>query len=87
MGLPPEVLATHQPELWAKHANAVHIFSALSTQWLMGPGGPVGLNYAALPVVLRLAGLRCGAADFQRLQVMERAALAWFAERAEQARK
>ena len=49
----------------------------MGTQWRMGPGGPVGLDYGALPGVLRMMGAK--RADwhwlFEDLRVIERAAL------------
>lgn len=56
---------------------AVELFSAMGTQWRMGPGGPIGLDYGALPAVLRLMGAKREdlAGLFDDLRVIERAAL------------
>ena len=55
----------------------VDVFASMLTQWRFGPCGPTGLDYSALPVVLRLR--RVPTADrgevFDGLQIMERAAL------------
>lgn len=57
-------------------------FIDVCTQWRMGPNGPVGLDYAALPPKCRpgVAGRR-GRQALEYLQVMEAEALRWFAER------
>lgn len=36
---PPEV------ELWPENWPAIQLFTQLSTQWRIGPSGPVGLDY------------------------------------------
>jgi hypothetical protein len=83
MGLPAQALArTDEVEAWPENAAAVRLFDAMLTQWRMGPRVPVGLDYTALPVVQRRAGLRCRPGDFRALQVMEAEALRWFAEKA-----
>lgn len=61
------------PDVWP----AVEVFAAMGTQWRMGPSGPIGLDYGAIPAVLRL--MRVGrdewAGLFDDLRVIERAAL------------
>lgn len=39
---PPEV------ELWPENWPAIQLFTRLSTQWRVGPGGPIGLDYNVL---------------------------------------
>lgn len=39
---PPEV------ELWPENWPAIQLFTRLSTQWRVGPGGPIGLDYGVL---------------------------------------
>lgn len=66
-GAPPEVIDAWRRELharaqqtrlnvWPQHWYPVKVFEAMGSQWTLMPGhaGPVhvGLNYAALPVVL-----------------------------------
>ena len=57
----------------------MRVFLALETQWVARPmGGVVGLNYAAItPTVLNGLGVsrQDWPAVFERLRVMERAAL------------
>lgn len=53
------------------------LFEAMGTQWRVGPGGPVGLDYGVFPAVLRLEQIP--RADwpeaFDMLRIMEAAAL------------
>jgi hypothetical protein len=41
-------------EVWPDNLLAVNTFIAVSTQWNVGPGGPLGLNYASLEAVMRM---------------------------------
>lgn len=49
----------------------------MGTQWRMGPGGPVGLDYGAIPSVLRLMRVKREEWPdlFDDLRVIEREAL------------
>lgn len=64
-------------EVWEEHLSAIDLFHAMGTQWHTGMSGPTGLNYQALPFLLRLHG--APRADwrqlFEDLQVLEGAAL------------
>ena len=64
-------------EVWPDNVATVNVFVAMSTQWRVGMGGPTGLDYAALPPVLRLLGVpTADRADvFDGLRTMEDAAL------------
>jgi Phage related hypothetical protein (DUF1799) len=55
----------------------VNTFIAMGTQWRLGPAGPIGLDYAALPAVMRLMGVAKGSrADvFDDIRTLEDAAL------------
>lgn len=70
-------------EVWPEHEPALRLFIGMRTQWRMGFGGPVGLDYAVLPLVARAVGLRRGMAHkaFADVQAMEAAALEWMAEK------
>jgi hypothetical protein len=73
--------------LWPETVGPFLLFEALLSQWRMGPGGPVGLDYGALPVVarqLRLAGRKLREA-FSGMRVMEAEALQVFAEQSKAA--
>jgi len=43
--------------IWPENWPAVRVFEAMSTQWRMGPVGPIGLDYSALPAVMRLCSV------------------------------
>lgn len=77
---PPE--QPQEIEVWPETDTPARLFAGLLTQWRMGPAGPVGLDYAALPVVERRLriGRRAAREAFAGLQVMEAEALRWFAE-------
>lgn len=90
MGLSPDLVSAPKPlELWAENASAVALFQAVCTQWRMGPGGAIGLDYAVLPLVLRQLALRGRAAReaFAGLQTMEAEALAWLEQQRAQQRQ
>lgn len=81
-GLTPGDLDDADVDLLPDNVTAARVFVAMSTQWRVGPAGATGLDYAALPAVLRLSGVpRDQHHDtFQALRTMEREALAFFAE-------
>lgn len=62
-------------QVWAWHADAVQLFRAMRTQWIVLPTRAglwhQGLNYVALPVVEQRLGISATAATFAQLQVME----------------
>lgn len=76
-GFTPEDFIQAPVAVWPDCWQAVQLFESLATQWRMGFAGPVGLDYAAVPAVMRLTGVP--AADrkdvFADLQIMEYAAL------------
>ncbi|MBP0943086.1 DUF1799 domain-containing protein [Pseudomonas alliivorans] len=45
-------------EVWPDVWPAFQLFEALSTQWRVGMGGPVGLDYTAVPVVAGMLGIK-----------------------------
>ena len=66
-------------EIWPDNAATVNAFIAMGTQWRTGgmAGLPSGLDYAALPAVLRLTGIKRAEWPevFEGLRVMEDVAL------------
>lgn len=66
------------PDVWP----AFRMASAMSTQWRMGMGGPVGLDYGVIHAVGKLLGMKPKqiTAVFPDLQVIEAEALAVMAE-------
>ena len=61
------------PENW----TAANVFQSLLTQWRLGFNGPVGLDYAVVPTVLNLHGIKRKKWEeiFHCLRVMEDEAL------------
>lgn len=64
-------------EVWPDNVAAVNLLIRMGTQWRVGMAGLIGLDYSALPAVLRLSGVpRSEWAElFEDLQVLEGAAL------------
>lgn len=63
--------------VWPDNWPIVEAFEAMTTQWRVGMRGATGLDYAVLPVVLRMRGIaRADWPDtFYGIRVMESAAL------------
>jgi hypothetical protein len=57
IGLRPEDFDGAAYEVWADGWASVMAFDALGTQWRTGMAGATGLDYAAVPAVLRLTGV------------------------------
>lgn len=72
-------------EMWPENELPAAIFGAMQTQWRYGMRGATGLDYAALPAVMDLAGVKKKhrADVFGSVQVIEREVLRLWAERRE----
>lgn len=69
-------------EVYPENWEAVKLFLDCSTQWVIaGMGGMVGLNYQSVDFMMRLRGIENSAETFDKVQVMEREALAIMSER------
>lgn len=78
VGVRPEDYPPVVIELWPDNAQIHDVFRAMQTQWHTGPmGHATGLDYNALPFVMRRNGVRRRDLDdvFDGIQVMELAAL------------
>lgn len=78
-----EATGTGEPEdsnCWPDNWLSFQVFSALATQWNVGPSRAIGLRYEAIPVVLKMGGVQDKehAQILQDLRVMEREALNLF---------
>lgn len=64
-------------DIWPDNIPAANLFRAMLTQWRVGPGGLVGLDYTAIEPVRRSLHItsRKAARLLPDLQVMEQAAL------------
>lgn len=69
--------------LWPENLQAWKLFSSAQTQWHVGPGGPIGMNYQGVEVIMRKSRIK--RADeghlFQMIQAMEWETLAAWRER------
>lgn len=77
-GLRPEDFPPEEIALWPDNVLVKDVFQAMGTQWRAGPAGLLGLDYAALPAVLRFLGApRSRHSEvFDGVRVMEMTALA-----------
>ena len=62
-------------EVWDENWEAVMMFLIMQTQWNVSMNGLVGLNYQALETLIRLYHVKEPIELFERVQVIERAAL------------
>ena len=62
-------------EVWDENWEAVMMFLRMQTQWNVSMNGLVGLNYQALETLIRLYHVKEPVELFERVQVIERAAL------------
>lgn len=73
--------------VWDINWPAVRAFLALSTQWRVASLSTrierLGLDYAAIPSVLKLLGIRKKRLVFAQLRILEAAALSAYGELAE----
>ncbi len=76
-GLKPKHYKEPEVEVWPENWGVLQLFIRYSTQWRMGGGGPVGLDYAVIQHDLGRMGLSDD--DYldmmDRLRVIEQAAL------------
>ncbi|MCK2109230.1 DUF1799 domain-containing protein [Pseudomonas juntendi] len=75
-------IPVEEVEVWPDAWPAFRLFDAMGTQWRVGPGGPSGLDYTAIPATASMLGIkRRHLTDiFPDLRVMEVEALAVMAE-------
>ncbi len=85
LGLTLDDMETEAVEVWPDAWPAFCLFEALGTQWRLGPGGPSGLDYAAIPGTAKMIGLKSRelSETFDDVRVMENEALTVMAEAAE----
>lgn len=60
-------------DIWPDNWRPLMVAMAMHTQWRVGPGGPIGWDYTALPVVESRIGGDPGdpADEFSAMQVIE----------------
>lgn len=69
-------------EVWECNADAFYVFESMTTQWRIGMAGATGLDYAAVPVVMDMVGVKKKRQPkvFADLRLMEIEALSTWAE-------
>ncbi len=69
--------------MWPDNLQSVNVFIAMSTQWRLAMSGATGLDYNALPAVLRMTDVarKDWSEIFEDLRIMEDAALNTMRER------
>lgn len=82
LGLTLEDIEEEEVEVWPDAWPAFRLFDAMGTQWRVGPGGPSGLDYTAIPAAASMLGMKRRDLNeiFPDLRVMEIEALAVMAE-------
>lgn len=83
LGLPADLISDSETfrhsgnGIYPDNVQTVDVFRGMLTQWIMGPAGPVGLNYVPLDRVMRSRGVAPENENdvFEGFQIMERAAL------------
>lgn len=72
-------------ELYADNAQTVKVFIDMSTQWRVGMGGVVGLDYNVLPMIFSIRNIdgEERAEVFEGIKVMEGSALKTMREQQE----
>lgn len=76
-GLTHEDYAADVVEIFPDNVPAFNVFVGMSTQWFMGPAGPIGLRYEVLPEMWRRIKIPPSDRDavFSDIRTMEDAAL------------
>lgn len=79
LGLMPEDLdpGASSFDVYPENYTSVEVFNAMRTQWRADMGVPIGLDYSALPSVMRLYGVPAAQRRkvFDDVRVMEHAAI------------
>lgn len=85
LGLTPDDIEAVGVEVWPDAWLGFCLFEAIGTQWRLGPGGPSGLDYTAIPAAASMLGIKRQELTniFPDLRIMEHEALAVMAETAE----
>lgn len=64
-------------DIWPENYEAFCVFSRCGTQWTVGSGGMVGLNYPSVWGICKLLGIQPEdeSSVFDSIQILEREAL------------
>ncbi|MBU1040143.1 MAG: DUF1799 domain-containing protein [Proteobacteria bacterium] len=75
------------PKLAQGNKPAWKLWTSCSTQWRVGMGGAVGLDYLAVEMVAKTLGIRMDRPMLEKLQALEHAQLDRWAETAQRERE
>lgn len=67
--------ASDEFEVWPENWDAVVMWTRIQTQWRVGAGGAIGLDYSVLAWLFRMYEVEDPRSLLEDLQVMEGAAL------------
>jgi len=67
-------------EIWEENWEVVQMFMRMQTQWNIGTGGAVGLNYPSLEWLCKLYAVTDPVALFEGIRIMEATTLICFQE-------
>lgn len=82
-GLTVEEASGPPVDVWPDCILPLNVFISMGTQWRVGMNGPVGLDYNALPAVMRMMGVpaKSRAGVFEDIRTMEEVALSKMREK------
>ena len=58
LGLTADDLVEEEIGVWPDNMPIIEVFRCMATQWRSGFSGPTGLDYSALPFVMRTCGIK-----------------------------
>ncbi len=70
-----DVTDTSDFGVWPENWIPFQVFSEVSTQWRMGSGGPVGLDYGAVQWVMKLVKVKKKLDTLHAIRVLESSAI------------
>ena len=81
-GLKLEEIPVEEVLIWDINWDTFNLFYSMTTQWRVGMGGAVGLDYSVIPTVGKLLGFKTKKINemFPDLRVMENEALVTMGE-------
>lgn len=84
-GLPEQAVEklskAEECNVWKCNWKTVMLANAMMTQWRISMSGPVGMDYAALPVVAKILGIRLTPTRLDGVRVIEAEILKAMSER------
>lgn len=59
------------PKLWPENTGIWELWQKINTQWRVGFGGVVGLDYAAIPYIAEVMDYEITPVDLDKIKVLE----------------